>query len=133
MRLTKSERETIIRLANQKLSDKAKKEIEEIKAGNPEYPDYIIEADELNKEAYNLERKIKALQDKYTALTKGHNSSVLSTTGSYYFSNELHNFKAKYIESEYRKAHPDPNIEDMINLELLKGAFDVESFLKKFE
>lgn len=132
MKLTRSERDTIIKLAQKKVNDKCNKEIEELK-DTIKYPDYILKAEKFNEKVLDLEAEIAKIESEYEALRNEYRNSVLISIGKYYIGSNQHNFRDLYVKDKYYKEHSTPNIEDMLNLELLKGVFDVDSFLKKFE
>ncbi len=132
MKLTRSERDTIIKLAQKKVNDKCDKEIEELK-DTIKYPDYILKAEKFNEKVLDLKAEIAKIESEYEALQNEYSNSVLIRIGKYYIGSKLHNFRDLYVKEKYYKEHLTPNVEDMLNLELLKGVFDVETFLKKFE
>ena len=137
MKITKEQRAAIIAEANKKISDKREKEFEKY------YKECTIpsDVDTLNDIAskYNdIDKQIDELTRKKNKLSREWKDMVDSDKHlNIYFSNcipynSLVDIKRSYAQKIFNEKFPKPNVQHLLELELLRGVFDLDAFLKKF-
>ena len=138
MKITKEQRAAIIAEANKKISDKREKEFEkyyknctipsEVDKLNDlasKYRDIDKQMNELSREKTKLEREWANLVDSDISL-RCYISSYI------YGGSRIEDIRKTYAQGVFDREFPKPNVQHLLELELLRGVFDLDAFLKKF-
>lgn len=138
MKITKSQKNAIIEEVKKKVNAKRNVEFEKF-CEDAIIPSIVNEVADIQEEYNNAKKKYNKLQDKLNELRDKREDLVSSNkelegAGFEYISYcpSREQIINTYLKSKFMKANPYPNIEHILDLELLRDAFDLDAFLSKF-
>lgn len=138
MKITKEQREAIITEANNKISNKREKEFEKYYK-NCTIPSEVNELNDLLSKYRDLEHQTDEIAQKKNDLLIVWRRILNSNTSlkeyfPYYINCNSNSEDARkiYAEKSFNKEFPKPDVQHLLELELLRGVFDLDAFLKKF-
>ena len=137
MKITKEQRAAIIAEANKKISDKREREFEKYYK-NCTIPSEVDTLNDIASKYNDIDKQIDELTRKKNKLSREWKDMVDSDKHlNIYFSNcmlynSLVDIKRSYAQKIFDKEFPKPNVQHLLELELLRGVFDLDAFLKKF-
>lgn len=138
MKITKSQKNAIIEEVKKKVNVKRNAEFEKF-CKDAIIPSIVNEVADIQEEYNNTKKKYIEFQDKMAELSNKRadlirSNKELEGAGFDYISycQSREQIINTYLRSKFMKANPFPNIEHILDLELLRDAFDLDAFLSKF-
>ena len=138
MKITKEQREAIIAEANKKISDKREKEFEKyykectIPSEVDKLNDLASKYRDIDKQMNELSRKKTKLEREWVDIVDSNIPLRCCLSSCIYSGARIEDIRKTYAQDVFNKEFPKPNVQHLLELELLRGVFDLDAFLKKF-